>query len=324
MPDYRLATRRAAKKFGVDPALLEALVQQESGFNPNAKSPAGAQGIAQFMPGTAPGYGVNLHDNRVTDDLEGAAKYIAANLKRTGGNVHQALSIYNSGKPEGYKTIPETRNYVARILAGAKGFGGSGGTGPSPSPAQARTTSVSTPGVDNSAARAALVQQFLGSKSADPVDFALGIRGAQDVPGRNVSSNPSSASPSSSSGVASQLKSRADTIDKQRLPYKWGGGHQGKTPIGQAVPLDCSGAVSKVLGIDPRVASQFKSFGQPGEGGQVTIYAKDTHVLMSIRGQDGQMHFFGTSATNPGGGAGWIPRSAISPGYLKGFTARHA
>lgn len=119
------------------------------------------------------------------------------------------------------------------------------------------------------------------------------------------------------SGTTADLIARASKIDAQHLPYKWGGGHGGKTEPGTGVPVDCSGAVSSVLGIDPRVASQFKSFGKPGRG-RVTIYAKDTHVLMEING-----HFFGTSQTNPGGGAGWIPRSAISPQYLQGFTARH-
>src|SRR3954468_15457253 len=116
MPDYILAAERAAKKYGVDPAIFKAMIRQESGFNPSAKSPAGAQGIAQFMAGTAPGYGVNLHDNKVTDDLEGAAKSIAANLKRTGGTYPEALSIYTAGKPQGYLSIPETKNYVAKIL----------------------------------------------------------------------------------------------------------------------------------------------------------------------------------------------------------------
>jgi hypothetical protein len=119
MPDYRLATRRAARQFGVDPNILLRLIRQESGFNPHARSPAGAQGIAQFMPATARAYGVNLNDNRVTDDLQGAARYLAANLRRTGGNYAQALSIYNSGSPTGYERIPETRNYVRSILHGA-------------------------------------------------------------------------------------------------------------------------------------------------------------------------------------------------------------
>lgn len=113
---------------------------------------------------------------------------------------------------------------------------------------------------------------------------------------------------------------RANLIDQARLPYKWGGGHQGRVNVKDPVPLDCSGAVSAVLGIDPRVSGQFESWGKPGEGGHkgVTVYANAEHVLMKING-----HFFGTSATNPGGGAGWIPQKAISREYLKRFTARH-
>src|SRR4051794_24344995 len=121
MPDYRLAAKRAAQKYGVDEQVFLRMIKQESGFNPHARSPAGAQGISQFIPSTAKAYGVNLNDNRVTDDLEGAAKYLRANLDRTGGNYHQALSIYNSGRPDGYKSIPETSNYVRSILSGTGG-----------------------------------------------------------------------------------------------------------------------------------------------------------------------------------------------------------
>lgn len=114
-----------------------------------------------------------------------------------------------------------------------------------------------------------------------------------------------------------KLFERAASIDAEQLPYKWGGGH-GPTPAKPGVPLDCSGAVSRLLGVNPRVSGQFETFGKPGRGKSVTIYANEGHVLMEINGR-----FWGTSATNPGGGAGWIPRSAISPGYLKRFTARH-
>jgi hypothetical protein len=109
----------------------------------------------------------------------------------------------------------------------------------------------------------------------------------------------------------------ATKIDREHLPYKWGGGH-GPTPAKPGVPVDCSGAVSRLLGVNPRVSGQFESFGQAGRGQHVTIYANAKHVLMEING-----HFWGTSGTNPGGGAGWIPRSAISAQYLKNFTARH-
>lgn len=127
---------------------------------------------------------------------------------------------------------------------------------------------------------------------------------------------------SGSTPLASVAKQRADTIDAKRLPYKWGGGHGGKVDPATATPLDCSGAVSAVIGINPRVSGDFQKWGRPGRapGGRgITIYSNPTHVLMEIDG-----HFWGTSKSNPGGGAGWIPRSQISPAYLAGFTARHS
>jgi hypothetical protein len=113
------------------------------------------------------------------------------------------------------------------------------------------------------------------------------------------------------------LFERADAIDREQLPYQWGGGH-GASPAAAGVPVDCSGAVSRLLGVNPRISSQFETFGQAGPGKHVTIYANGEHVLMEIDG-----HFWGTSATNPGGGAGWIPNSAISAQYLARFVARH-
>lgn len=143
---------------------------------------------------------------------------------------------------------------------------------------------------------------------------------------------PASAGPSSGGGISttgsdSAIVTRANELDaanrKGKLPYLWGGGH-GSTPVNpdKPTPVDCSGAVSAVLGINPRVAEQFKTWGRAGEGGKqgITVYAKKDgkHVLMKING-----HFFGTSATNAGGGAGWIKQEDISPDYLKNFTARH-
>lgn len=117
-----------------------------------------------------------------------------------------------------------------------------------------------------------------------------------------------------------QFVGRANAIDAKQLPYQWGGGHAGKVNAYKAQPLDCSGAVAAVLGINPRVSGQFTQWGKSGEGdgSGVVVYANAKHVLMSIGGK-----FFGTSASNPGGGAGWIPRSKISADYLKNFTARH-
>jgi hypothetical protein len=117
-----------------------------------------------------------------------------------------------------------------------------------------------------------------------------------------------------------KVLAEANRIDSAHLPYLWGGGHQASqvAPGSKVTPLDCSGAVSRALGIDPRVAEQFESWGAPGAGKNVTIYAKDDHVLMEING-----HFWGTSKSNPGGGAGWIPRNVISDQYLSQFKVRH-
>lgn len=198
----------------------------------------------------------------------------------------------------------------AQQLLGNYGFGSSG------SDLTARTTT--TPGVDRSVQRGALISQFLDRKGSDVLDFALGIRASQDTPGTSTTTT----SPGTS-GAGGGLVARANAIDAKKLPYQWGGGHAGKVDPAKAIPLDCSGAVSAVLGIDPRVSGDFTKFGKPGEGGKVTVYANAQHVLMKIRGQDGTYHFFGTSASNPGGGAGWIKASQISRGYLKNFTARH-
>jgi soluble lytic murein transglycosylase-like protein len=98
--------------------LFNRLIQQESGWNPNAKSSAGAYGLAQLMPGTAKSLGVNRRDPR--QNLEGGARYLAK-MYRKFGNWRHALAAYNAG-PEAvakYNGVPpykETRNYVRVIL----------------------------------------------------------------------------------------------------------------------------------------------------------------------------------------------------------------
>lgn len=124
-----------------------------------------------------------------------------------------------------------------------------------------------------------------------------------------------------------KIERRMDIIDKRKLPYLWGGGHVGdkNTLRRYKGALDCSGAVSKVLGIDPRVSGQFGSWGKSGKrskGDGINVYYNDEHVLMS-RVRNGREEFWGTSKSNPGGGAGWIPRSAASGSYLSRFKVRH-
>jgi|GEM_PF-1600649 len=118
----------AANRYGIEPALLFGLVQQESGFNPNAQSPAGAVGLTQLMPGTAAALGVsNPLDPR--EALEGGARYLAQLLREFNGNVELALAAYNAGPGAvraagGIPPIPETQTYVADVLANAAAFRG--------------------------------------------------------------------------------------------------------------------------------------------------------------------------------------------------------
>jgi hypothetical protein len=118
---YRRAARRAARKYGLDPHIFERQIEAESGFNPNARSPAGASGIAQIMPGTAKGWGVNLNDGRAGDDLDAAAKNMARYVKQF-GSYEKALRAYNAGPGavEKSRSYAETNNYVKKILAGGE------------------------------------------------------------------------------------------------------------------------------------------------------------------------------------------------------------
>jgi len=123
---YGAEITAAAHRNGLDPALLAGLIKQESGFNPNAGSPAGAQGLCQLMPGTAQGLGVtDLHDP--IQSIEGGAKYLAEQLKTFDGDVARGLAAYNAGPGavQRYAGVPpyaETQNYVRAVQANAAGF----------------------------------------------------------------------------------------------------------------------------------------------------------------------------------------------------------
>lgn len=143
---YQDAIRAAAQKWGVSTLLLSAILKQESNFNPTAVSPAGAVGIAQFMPGTAAGLGVNPWD--ANSSIDGAAHYLS-NLHTQFSSWQLAVAAYNAGpgavQSAGNQVpaITETQRYVEGILnliggdwsalgdAGSSGSSGNGSTSPS-------------------------------------------------------------------------------------------------------------------------------------------------------------------------------------------------
>jgi soluble lytic murein transglycosylase-like protein len=116
----------AAKKHGIDPALLAGLVKTESNFNPNAQSYAGAKGLTQLMDATARGLGVtNSFDPQQA--LDGGAKFLAGLLKQFKGDERLALAGYNAGpgavqKFGGIPPYEETQRYVPKVLAAAAQF----------------------------------------------------------------------------------------------------------------------------------------------------------------------------------------------------------
>lgn len=119
--------RRAAQQHGIPLALLLGLVKTESGGDPRAVSPAGAQGLGQLMPRTAAGLGVRDSFDPA-QNLDGTARYLRAQLDTFGGDIDKALAAYNAGpgavqRYDGIPPYPETRAYVAKVKAAAKTYG---------------------------------------------------------------------------------------------------------------------------------------------------------------------------------------------------------
>ncbi len=119
--DVDSAINEMAEKYNLDPALLAAMAEQESGFNQSAQSEAGAMGIMQLMPSTAEGLGVDPSDLR--GNLEGGAKYLRQMLDKYDGDVEKALAAYNAG-PGSLDSVNgdisqlsgETQKYVPSVM----------------------------------------------------------------------------------------------------------------------------------------------------------------------------------------------------------------
>jgi Transglycosylase SLT domain/D-alanyl-D-alanine carboxypeptidase/Putative Flp pilus-assembly TadE/G-like len=123
---FRAPLLAAASRYGVSAALLAAQLMAESNFNPNAISPAGAQGIAQFMPATAAAYGLGDPFDPIA--AIGAQARLMSELLGQFGSPELALAAYNAGPGavsacDCVPPYPETQAYVARILALLDGAG---------------------------------------------------------------------------------------------------------------------------------------------------------------------------------------------------------
>ena len=117
---YDSYIRASATRHGVDPGLMKAMMHTESAFNPNARSPVGAQGLMQLMPGTAKDLGVaNSFDPR--ENVMGGAKYLSQLMTMFDGNLTKVLAGYNAGpgnvqKYGGVPPFKETQDYLEKVL----------------------------------------------------------------------------------------------------------------------------------------------------------------------------------------------------------------
>lgn len=167
--------RQAAQTHGVSEGLIKAVMHTESGFNVNARSPVGAQGLMQLMPATARRFNVsNAYDPQ--QNINAGAKYLAWLMKRFNGNTSLALAGYNAGEGnvQKYGGIPpfrETQDYVRRVSSRysnlyAGGINISAGSNNTPANAQVIAQSAhydadSSPNTQLSVSRSAPSRQII-------------------------------------------------------------------------------------------------------------------------------------------------------------------
>ncbi|QHH96035.1 lytic transglycosylase domain-containing protein [Acinetobacter dispersus] len=146
--------RQAAQQHGVSEGLIKAVMHTESGFNINARSPVGAQGLMQLMPATARRFNVNnAYDPQ--QNIFAGAKYLSWLLKRFNGDTRLAIAAYNAGEGnvDKYGGIPpfrETQDYVRRVTSRYQNLYASSIGSSSSSNAQviAQSTNYTTPSTE--------------------------------------------------------------------------------------------------------------------------------------------------------------------------------
>jgi soluble lytic murein transglycosylase-like protein len=117
---YDPVIRKTSDRYGVDHALVKAVIKAESNFDTQAISRAGAKGLMQLMPGTAKALGVN-DSFHPADNIEGGVRYLRYLIDLFNGNLQLVLAAYNAGEEavfryDGIPPYQETRTYVQRVL----------------------------------------------------------------------------------------------------------------------------------------------------------------------------------------------------------------
>jgi hypothetical protein len=123
--DFERLVAEAAQRHGLDPALVRAVVGVESGFEPQAVSSKGAQGLMQLMPATARDLGITDPFDPAAN-LDGGSRYLSALVARYEGDLPKALAAYNAGmgavaRYGGVPPYAETRKYVQTVLGRYQG-----------------------------------------------------------------------------------------------------------------------------------------------------------------------------------------------------------
>ncbi|MEH6607903.1 MAG: lytic transglycosylase domain-containing protein [Halioglobus sp.] len=119
LTSFQGSISKAAIRYSVDPALIRAVIHAESAFKPDAKSPVGALGLMQLMPGTAKDMGV-VDPMSPDQNIGGGVRYLAELMQNNRGNVSLATASYNAGpgavaRHQGIPPYEETRTYVKRV-----------------------------------------------------------------------------------------------------------------------------------------------------------------------------------------------------------------